>query len=394
MRRVAVIAVLAATLLGGCGDDEPERPPVVLVAPTATDPGGNEQTTARLPPERRWFGFNDQAWLFTGGPQPQLDQGVTAERQLADLQAAGANSIRITISWYDVEPQPGVYDERLAAKVKALTDPLEAAGGRALLVLGVPPSWARAQKDTPTSTIVPNEDVLARYEAFAGYVARTWPRAAAIETWNEPNTRYAWRPRDPEPELFAQMHRRAARAIRGAGFEGKVILGGLLGTPVRTPNVMRPQEFLKRMFAAGLQASDYDAVGYHAYPVPRDGRVPRLDGGDFARAFDDLRLGLADTDPGARLWITETGYTTTGGWAVPEAVRALRLPALVNKLLSIPAVDALYVHTLYEPVQHPPSGIERGFGLIRAAGARPGSPTPSFCALAAQARSARPRTGC
>lgn len=386
-----VVAVGCAAALAGCGGKE-ERP-IVLVTPRAVDPGGSETARVRLGVGGKLFGVNDQTWLFTGRPQPQLDQGVTAERQLAETRSLGVNALRITLSWYDIEPSPGTYDMAYVQRVKALTDPLEREGGRVLPVLGVPPLWARAAPGAPTSAIVDRDDVIERYAAFAAFVARTWPRAVAIETWNEPNTTYFWRPRRPEPALYARMHKAAAAAIRAARPSAKVILGSILGTPRGTKAIVGAQRWLKSLYAEGLEPADYDAIGFHPYPIPSAGRVPPLNSGAFATAFDDVRLGYRDADPAARVWITEIGYSSTGGWALRPDVRAAALVALVRKVASLPEVDAIFVHSLYDAVQYAPGDSQRGFGLVHARGAAAGEVTPAFCALRAMTRTgaAEPR---
>jgi hypothetical protein len=391
MLRVTTFAV-CCLLLTACGGDD--KRPIRIVAPRAVDPGGSEQSRVRLGSGGKLLGINGQTWLFTGSPQPVLDQGVTADSQLADLRVLGVNALRVVISWYDVEPRPGSYTTAYVDRVKALTDRFERAGGRVLLVLAVPPSWARAAKRHPSSTIVDSDKVVERYAAFAGFVARTWPRAAGIETWNEPNTTYFWRPRRPEPELFTRMHKAAAAAIRATGTSAKVILGSTLGTPEGAKNVVRSQRWLKSLYAEGLEPSDYDAIGFHPYPVPVDGTVPRLDGGEFGRTFDDFRLGYREADPGARVWLTETGYTTTGSWAIPEATRAVALPALVRKLASLPEVDALFLYELYDATHWPPQNILAGFGLAKARGAAPAEVTPTFCSIRRLSAGAAPDDRC
>jgi hypothetical protein len=204
---------------------------------------------------------------------------------------------------------------------------------------------------------------------------------------------FGWRPA-PDPAAYARFHKVVTRAIRGARPRTKVILGGLAASTRDTAQIMRPQRFLKRMYAAGLRRSDYDALGYHPYPAQAGGEVRALDEGHFARAFEEFRLGYRDRDPDAEVWVTETGLTTSGPDAVSPADQAEALPPLVRKLLTMERVEGVYVHTLYDLVRWPVGNPLRGFGLIVPRGARPGVPKPAYCDLRRLAASPPPFPGC
>jgi hypothetical protein len=380
-RRAAALAAAWALplLAGGCG---------------GSAGGDHADYAGHLPPPGRLFGFSDQTFTYTGVPQSSLNQGVSAARELADARAAGANSARIVVSWWNLEPQRGFFNPAYVARLKGFTDRLERVGGRVLLQLGVPPPWASAAPNDPRATIGDRPDLIRAFARYAGYVARTWPRAAAIETWNEPNTVYFWRPRPPEPALYVRMHRAAARAIRRAEPKLKVITAGLLATSVGTPSIMAPGTFLRRAYAAGLRPADYDALAYHPYPAQVDGGVETLDGGAFLAGLQSFRSGYQRADPKARVWITETGVSTSGNPATGEvaspAAQAAGIKRLVRRLLGLPEVDALFLHKLYDVNSEPASSRERGFGVMTSAGTRPGRPKPAFCVLRALTR---PRAG-
>ena len=245
----------------------------------------------------------------------------------------------------------------------------------------MPPAWARTARDSPNSAPIDSPEIDAAYARMAAFVARSFPRAAGIETWNEPNIQAFWQPLNPEPERYLRLHRAAARSIRAAVPGLKVVLGGLAGALRESPQVMSPQRFLKRMFAAGLTPADYDALAIHPYPEAVDGKVTPLESGSFSRQWADFRLGYKWRDPDARIWVTETGITTTGPTAVSEQRQAGVVAALVRKQLDMPEVDAVYVHTQYEPRQFPADSDQTGFGVLRARRSAPGAAKPVFCAL-------------
>lgn len=380
--RLALLGALACLLpSAGCGDERE-----------------GAQDAGRVPPPGRLFGFSDQTFTYTPVPHSSLNQGVTAERQLKDSRAAGANSARLVVSWQDLEPQPGSFDSAYVTRLKAYTDPLERAGGRALLQLGVPPPWASAAPGDPRAAIAGTPESVRAFARYAAFVARTWPRAAGIETWNEPNTTYFWRPRAPQPELYARMHRAAARAVRRVQPRMKVITGGLLATSDPTRDIMGPGDFLRRAYDAGLSPRDYDGLGYHPYPAQIGGAIEPLDGGAFAAGFEGFRSGYRATDPDARIWITETGISTSGdpssGEAATAAAQAAGLRALVRRLFGLREVEGVYLHKLYDVDSEPATSKERGFGVMTSAGAGPGRPKPAFCMLRALSRSSGPFPGC
>lgn len=388
VRRLAASGLLTLVVLTGCGGgDGGDRATVKGPVPV--------KSGLELPGRTPLFGFNDQTFAFTAGPEPALDQGVTAARQALDAAAAGANSARITVAWYGVEPTPGRYDRAYIARLKAYTDRVERAGGRVLLTLGVPPRWASAAP-TATAAIRDEPELVEAFGRYARYVAEAWPRAAAIEVWNEPNTTFFWKPRAPEPALYARMHKAAAAGIRSAGTGVPVLLAGLLGVDRNSNEILRPAEFLQGAFKAGLETSDYDGVAYHAYPVAIGRRLAPLSRGIFADALAQFTaavrlVGGGQTPP---VWITETGLTRTGAWSVSDRDQARGLLDLLALLSKNPDVAAIYVHTLYEPTSQPKSSIERGFGLLRAQGAKQGAPTLAFCALRRAAGAPGSFAGC
>ena len=364
-RRPHILLALGCSVVAvaGCGTSPARGPRAGTITSSAV--GAPQAVGVELPPAGKWFGFSDQTFLYTGWVTPELDQGVTAPRELDDVLAAGGNSERLVVPWYNVEPTPGHYDMSVIHRLKAFTDGLERAGGRVLLTLGVPPPWASAKPQDPRSGVARTPGVVRHFAAFAALVARSWPRAAAIETWNEPNTTYFWLPRGPEPERFARLHIAAARAIRRVRPHMRVLFASLLGVPADTPDVMSPRTFLRRARAAGLRGRDYDGLSLHVYPSTPGGRLTGDVTGQNAAVWRSLRDGEG---PGRRhrVWVTETGLTTSGPDAVSPADQAVGVRRLVVSLLGRPDVAAVYVHTLYEPAGDPsPEDPERGYGLLR-----------------------------
>jgi polysaccharide biosynthesis protein PslG len=362
----AAIAVVALTGCGESGDGRDEA-----------DPGGDENARIELPPRRRLFGLSTAAFTWTDH-DPALDIGATPERSAAEAVAMGANSVRVPYSWWQAEPQQGRPDSEYIALMDRFVRALERRGGRVLFFLGGAPPWASTRPGDPGG--VPRADRYALFARFAAFVADRYPRAVGIETWNEPNAIFAWKPA-PDPAAYTKMHQAAARAIRATRPAMKVVLGGLAGTTEDGPQVTTPERFLEGMYAAGLRPADYDALALHPYPAQRGGRMEDLSGGEFAEMINAFRRAYRRRDQDAEMWITETGLTTSGPDAISPEAQADGLLPLVRKLLTMPRVKAVFVHTEYDLTTRPQADRERGFGLLRSGGDGAGKPKPAFCAL-------------
>jgi hypothetical protein len=174
---------------------------------------------------------------------------------------------------------------------------------------------------------------------------------------------------------------RAERAAKRS--TARVIVGSLAQAPDDGADSRTPWGFLEDLYGAGL-AGNYDALSWHAYPYEEDQDTPSRET-RLARDLEQLRAVVRRHDPDARLWVTETGVTTTGGGSCadtsPEAA-GNRLAALAHTLLSQPDIDALYIHTLFEPASYPPDHRERGFGVVEAPEPGVRRLKPGFCAVA------------
>lgn len=356
----------------------------------APDPGGDQNANLALPPREKLFGFNSGAFAWTGR-EPALDIGITPERQAADALAAGADSVRVPFSWWELMPRRDRVDRDYLSLMDRFVRALEGGGGRVLILLSGAPPWASLRPGDPAGA--PRPEYYDDFGRIAAFATRRYPRAAGIETRNEPNSVFGWLPA-PDAAAYARFHRTVARAIRAADPRMKVILGGLAAPATPSARIADTQEFLKRMYRAGLRPSDYDALGFHPYPAQSGGEQKPLGEGVFARAFQSFRRGYEDRDPSARVWITETGLTTSGPHAVTPREQAEGIPPLVRKLLTMERVDAVYVHTLYELATRPVTNSLRGFGLLAPRGAEAPVPKPAFCALRELARSPTPFRGC
>ena len=425
----AVIAALAAPRAhathSGCGLLGLAKCPHTVAPatpPAYPDPGGNENAAVSVPPGNgKLFGFSDNAWQEEG----VADLGIRAPTEYRWAAGAGANAHRILFGWRSVEPARDVWADGSGGylrRVQELYDLMRAGGKRPLVVLAYAPSWAADGeanghcsarriadcKRPPADT----QEMLAEWREYVEYASDRFP-AADFEIWNEPNLSIAFQPA-ANPARYARLVRvaRDAIAARNATFgrRSKVVAGGLAQNQEQDGTSIRPQDFLAAAYANGLLGT-YDVISWHVYPYVRAYTMNGLGAGSyFARDWERFRAVLAARDPGARIWVTETGVTTTGTTANcggflqpacdPDQQRAVSPEAqrdwllrLYRKLLTMPDVDAVFVHQLFDRASLPTRSHERGYGLAYPNGGTPLA-KPSFCAFRQLAGTSGAFAGC
>jgi hypothetical protein len=342
-----------------------------LIAPVAH--------AAKPPPFR--FGLN---YAVFGQPE--------SAARIGQLYAQlGANVQRLDVQWKAVQPQPGEWNWNYvdlaygAAARRGI--------GTVAMISSVPP-WASKQ-DLGFACLVdaaaascqrpPAPNHLGDFGRFIGELAKRYPKLAAIEIFNEPNlASFTWQP-SADPEYYAQVLRAAHDGEDGLRTRVPVISGGITSLPDPAPSgSMDPIEFLQRMYHAGARGA-MDGIGVHPYPSTTAPYDPATS------LYHRLMAGVRAVRDGANdqrvpLWITETGYTTTGGPrnAVSEAQQARWLPDLVSTAFKSKDVEAVLVHTLVDG-RGSASAPETGFGLLN-----PDlTPKPVFPRLAAAVSRAR-----
>jgi hypothetical protein len=308
----------------------------------------------------RLFGFNDNSSLMEQ-TSPQ-----TALQRSAD---AGATVIRYTVNWDYVEATRGHYDWR---GYDGLYDAALRRNIHPILVAAFSPGWARPL-DLSCGTASdhchnpPDTQHDADWARFVGALAQRYPKAAAIEVWNEPNLIEFWRS-GPNAARYAALTQIAYDAVKSKVPDMPVLAGALSNIQNGANGSVAFPDYLKAYLAA---KPPFDALSMHDYDIA--GAAPTW----FDDTLTTARGALAAAGLTKPLWVTETGVTTTGAAGLTAQAQAARLVAELTDLGRQPDVRAALIHTVV-PTPGDPGNRDYGFAVMNS----DGTPKPAYCALA------------
>jgi hypothetical protein len=195
------------------------------------------------------------------------------------------------VAWKDVNPAPGVFDWSVLDQRVAQA---EAAGAKAMYVLGLTPQWAAANPGAGDprwglGTASKPRD-LATWQAYVRAVAERYNgqngfgKISAFETWNEANIVTFWDngdANDPDPfgmGTLAEMTRMANETIKLVNPDA-IVIAATTTTRVRgRANFFGGPQLRYLRYLQGLQAVNYpfDAWGIHTYPAGNAGPTQRI----------------------------------------------------------------------------------------------------------------------
>jgi CDP-paratose 2-epimerase len=236
------------------------------------------------------------------------------DRVLDDMETLGVTELRTGISWADAWTAEGEawyawLLPQLARRVNVLP-----------CFVDTPPGWGVA----PKTSAPPGN--LKSYADFLDVLITRYGRYFEwIELWNEPNDPKKWDAElDPYWWGFSEMIGNAAYWARHRG--KKTVLGGMRPIDPNWLRLMGERKLLEHI----------DAVGMHAFPGETDAQSE----GGWKADVDRVREVLAQFNPAAQVWITETGYST---WRHDER---RQLTALVDALDA--PVERVYWYSLHD----------------------------------------------
>lgn len=362
----------------------------------APDPGGSERKAVSVPPPgKRLFGFHESAYEYS-------EHGWNARDVAAVAKGGGANTLRFTIDWLFVEPTRDVWDETRWNHHKRIYDAALAAGIRPHITVSTAPTWARdgllpslCGPGARPCEYPPSRAMNGEWVEFVREVARRFPRAGAIEIWNEPNLDEYYKPA-PDPQRYAELVALAYPAIKAAAPRVNVLAGAnapaqdfeydSLGTKTDWPI----EDFMRAAYASSPSIKgNMDGISYHyLWPARGYGKGSR-----FADLVQDVRKVRNEFgDRGMGLWMSEFGLTTTGPYAVSHKEQADGLIRIYRRLMSMKDSRELIIHTLADRIETPRSERDYGYGLISSFD--PFVPKPAYCAFAGRVRTSNPFGPC
>ena len=343
---------------------------------------------ALLTPAAGGAGGSDGTEELTIGvvPQRSIERGETG-----DMTDAGISSVRVWISWAQVEWVRGEFDWGGVDQAIAAN----ADGGLTTLpfLFGTPP-WAGNHDGCEGECVAFAPRSEETREAFARFAAaavrRYGPHGAfwdqrrglpyrPVETWqiwNEPNLSSFYRPA-VDPIGYASLVQAAAERIRRADPHAKVVLAGLSGTDTNAKRIST-SSFLTQLYSVRDIAASFDGIAVHPYDRNVRGTLDQIEN---ARTIAAMNGDHPD------LYVTELGWSSAGKrrWGLVKTpdgqARLLRL-TLTSLLDNADRLDlrAVYWYAWRDTDRgHSVCGWCPWSGLLD----RVGDPKPAYWALRA-----------
>jgi hypothetical protein len=289
----------------------------------------------------------------------QMDQELDA------LARAGANSVRVDVTWSALEPEPGQYSPSYLSRMDEFFAAAQALGLKVVATVAATPSWASAGGawyDAPSDP--------STFGQVAQFItSRYGPDLAAVEAWNEPN--HPGNLVAPDGDLagtYAAMLKAFYSGAKAGDPNVPVLAGALAYADV---------PFLQQLYADGIQGH-YDGLSVHPYAdgaAPSNTTVTHSFIGQI-QALHSAQLAAGDHTP---IWVTEFGWPVgTSAGANTEAQQADYVQQAFQLVNSYSYVQAALVYQLRDMATDP-ANPEDNFGLLT----EDFTPRPAYAAFTA-----------
>jgi hypothetical protein len=261
---------------------------------------------------------------------------------LDGLKAAGADSVRLDVSWAMIQPVNGTsYDAWGTAFIDRVIAMANARGIKPLVMLWMTPAWANGNAG---DRVLPTNP--ADYARVAKWSATRWNgKVLGWEVWNEPNSNAFMVGADPV--AYTRLLKAAYPAFKAGSPTTPVITGG---------TEYNDTAWLTRMYNAGAKGY-FDAIATHPYMGVADADPTQADDGTmwtFTHAAAVHALMVARGDGAKKLWFTEYGWSThstlagTPNWnrGVSDTTQSdyvVKSAALVDR--TMPYVARMYLYS-------------------------------------------------
>lgn len=212
------------------------------------------------------------------------------------LNAAGVDTIRMDISWKQLQPASWAYDRTYLGFLDRIVDLSNSRKIKPLIIMLKTPTWANGGQP---SQVLPTNP--ATYANAARFLAQRWKgKVAGWQVLNEMN--------DPDmmatgdPNRYAKFLRVVYPAIKKVDYTTPVIFGGIM---------YNDANWLNRAYVAGIKGY-FDIMATHPYQSPSNTDPTLPDNGTRERlnhlpAIRAVMLRYQDPKP---IWLTEFGFST------------------------------------------------------------------------------------
>lgn len=228
------------------------------------------------------------------------------DRTLDAMQSLGVTNVRVLIPWYDVNPNPGVYEW---SKIDRVVAAAQARNMGVLATITHSPDWAVTPGDTPVISPPARE---ADFGDFTALVAQRYAgRISAYEIWNEPNGATSFYPA-PDPDRYTALLKDAYTKIKAVDPSVTVIAGVLGAVPTRPEQgTIDSPSFLEAMYGAGAKGY-FDAISFHPYQLSTPySQGPSLVGSPINEVREMRALMVSQGDAAKLIWASEYGLPTS-----------------------------------------------------------------------------------
>jgi hypothetical protein len=224
------------------------------------------------------------------------------------MEEAGVRSIRIPLSWPQVEPVSPLFKQPDWSSVDLAVSLAARHGMTVLPFVASSPRWVAAE-----SRLEPARGwQLGAWAAFLQTAVRRYGADGSFwrenpqlpylpirdwEIWNEPNIVTFG---DADPERFARLVRASGHAIHGVDPGARVILGGLFGRPLQIPPNVGSGGFLSRLYRARDVKRYFDGIALHPYVADAAAMRPQI--------RNLRRIMRVHHDAETPIYITELGW--------------------------------------------------------------------------------------
>src|SRR6266852_1784721 len=288
---------------------------------------------------------------------------------IAYLKQLGVTWLRYQLRWADIEPQPGKYDWSKIDEAIALANANDI---HITFPIQDAPSWALTQVCEGTH-FLPGPNVM---EQFATALAQRYNgknQHGYIDSYEVGNEEFdnawfgSWASCTPcrQPSYYGPVLKVAYQAIKAQSPNALVGMFGLWWV-----NTSHIGSYLQWLYQHGY-GSYFDFANYHYYTCNGDPAVTLGDRPSFNLEWQTIHAVMAQYgDANKPIWMTETGWNTTGVSQRPECIVSPQLQAQYMSYVLNSAANSHVIQHLFWYTIAPPGD---GMNIIQPAG-----PLPSF----------------